>query len=149
MPPFPSRPSQDAASGDGRTALLVAAEQQAGGSRVRRPGSDRLGVLRALVDAGADLEARRADGGETALMVALKARDGPTVQALLALGASVNARDARGDTVLDVAKGSGSSMEVLDSIEVLGGMTREELEEAGSDDGGGLPTVGGSRYRTM
>ena len=80
---------------DGVTALHVAAG-------VDGPGRDNGGVVCALVGAGADVEAKDRVFGETPLHRAADHRveSEGTIQALLKVGANVNARDAFGNTPL-------------------------------------------------
>ena len=63
-------------------------------------------VIRMLLGAGADIEAKESHGG-TALMAAAWIGHLPAVETLLEAGADVNVRDNYGDTALRKAKKQG------------------------------------------
>lgn len=87
----------DAAHGDGMTALHWAAQ------------SGDIGLVAALLDAGADVEARTRLGGHTPLHVAGRSANEGAVEALLEGGADPNAVTTTGATPLHFAAGSGAS----------------------------------------
>ncbi len=87
----------DAAHGDGMTALHWAAQ------------ADDVGLVAALLDAGADVEARTRLGGHTPLHVAGRSANEGAVAALLEGGADPNAVTTTGATPLHFAAGSGAS----------------------------------------
>lgn len=64
--------------------------------------SGKVGVVRILIEAGADVNARDADG-LTPLMAAVVQDHAAIVELLLKRGAEVNARDGRGRTALALA----------------------------------------------
>lgn len=73
----------------------------------------RLGLVRSLLAAGADVNAREPDGARTALISAIGSGPGtsdnePIVRYLVEHGADVHARDARGTAALAYAAGTGS-----------------------------------------
>jgi ankyrin repeat protein len=72
---------------DGLTALMYAAD------------SGKPGVVKAMVDAKADVKAR-SKSGRTALMIAAAANDPQACKFLLDAGADINARDDKGRTAL-------------------------------------------------
>ena len=68
---------------------------------------------RDLINKGAEVNARDAEHGETALMLAVKFADAELVQLLLAAGAEVDVRDDQGRTALYLAEAGSEAFEAL------------------------------------
>jgi ankyrin repeat protein len=79
----------------GRTALLAAASKQ------------RTEIVRYLIEQGAEVNVADRDDKESALAISVQLFEHETVKLLLAHGADVNARDAKGHSVLDHARDTG------------------------------------------
>jgi uncharacterized protein len=99
------------------------------------------GVIRALLDAGADVRART-NSGETALILAL--RHGPDViRMLLDAGADVDARDSRGLTALLHAVGNhefrAQESEREESLAVIVALLEAGANPDAQDANGGTP----------
>jgi ankyrin repeat protein len=93
---------------------------------------DRAGTVRALLAAGADVNAR--DGrGQTALMKGAAAGNTDAVQLLLKAGAEVNARDNEGKTALIQAADQTSYTEVGGKRQYTAPAAIEALLAAGAD----------------
>lgn len=65
---------------------------------------DREEVVAALIQAGADINARLGDDGRTALMVACNAGNGEIVRQLVQAGADVNARTEDSTALIEAAR---------------------------------------------
>ncbi len=91
------------------TELLLARGADVNGGALRAAaGSGRLGVVRVLVDAGADVDRRDPATGRTALHAAVAAGPGgdaaDIVSLLVAAGADVNATTSDGASALDISR---------------------------------------------
>ena len=87
--------------------------------------------IRALIHAGATVDIRDRETGETPLIRAARLGHAPVVQALLAAGASVHARTVSGDTALSEAR-RGAHAEVIELLRRAGAPDREDA--AGDGD---------------
>lgn len=83
-------------------------------------GAGRVPAIELLVAAGAEVDARDAEG-RTALMYAALMEQSEAAQALLAAGADVNARSTEGQTALGIARELGKPG-VLSVLEAAGGV---------------------------
>ena len=76
---------------DGRTVLQIVLARQGDAEAL-------AAVIKALAEAGADLDVREEEGGKTPLMLAIYQGRLPVVRALLESGADVNLMDGEGRT---------------------------------------------------
>ncbi|MBF2055228.1 MAG: ankyrin repeat domain-containing protein [Candidatus Sericytochromatia bacterium] len=90
---------------------------------------DREAITTALSQ-GARLEVRHTDRGLTPLMLAIYRDHGPAVDALIAAGADVNARNLRGHTPLIMAAAGGQLAMVKQLMQA--GAQRDAIEEIGN-----------------
>lgn len=88
---------------DGDTALMIASR------------NGRLGVVRALIDEGANLDTQNING-KTALMIAIFHNHSEIALTLIDKGANLDAQDDVGDTALTIAERNGRS-EVVQTLE--------------------------------
>ena len=89
------------------TALMAAASR------------DHTGTIKALLNAGADIDAKGAKDGKTALTVAALIGNPDAVEVLLQRGSDVNARDNDGRTALSLAKWSRAKRARKDRIKEI------------------------------
>ena len=101
----------------GNTALILATEDQPD-----------VSVIRALLDAGADVNHRN-NAGETALMKAAANDDLEAVRTLILAGADVNLTNRTGDTAWDIA----TDPKVTELLEIYGGRSGDPEETDDSD----------------
>jgi ankyrin repeat protein len=110
-----------------RKAVAAAVVPGSGGTELMaRAFSARLEQVRALIELGADVNAKD-NRGRTALMYAAGANEGTTVEVirlLLDKGADAAAKDVRGDTALDFARQRGKQERVI----ALGGKAEPIVE---------------------
>lgn len=112
----------NAVNNEGKTALLIAAENGSGE------------CVSGLANHGADLNARDSEG-RTALMIAVRGRRDSCVTPLLKSGADVMLKDNAGKTALDYARETGQA-QLVATLEVK---RREYLDKMGEEiDNGGL-----------
>lgn len=87
-------------------------------------------AMRAAVHAGANLEVRHTERELTPLMLAIYRDQGPAVAYLIAVGADVNARNARGHTPLIMAA-AGGQLPIIKGL-MAAGADRDAVEELGN-----------------
>jgi ankyrin repeat protein len=88
---------------------------------------DYVGVIKALLAHGADVNASRAKDGLTPLHGAARAADEASVRLLISSGADVNAKDTNGLTALDYAneRANGAGERLLPRIRPIQELLRE------------------------
>ena len=124
-----------ASGNQGLTPLMIVAAQTgpAEGS-IFLPGSARpTDIAKALVDAGADLDAQ-AKNGMTALMIAAANNSAPMIGLLMAAGADPNIKNAQGQTAVDVAN-LNDNEEASQAIRVLSPSRASVPKQAGNGRG--------------
>ena len=94
----------NASSKNGTTALMMA---------IRQPK-----VIRMLLDAGADVNAKDQTWGRSALMNAFRSGSIPAIDMLLEAGANLHATDKRGNNVLGVASEGGDAQAIRKALEL-------------------------------
>ncbi len=89
-----------------------------------------LGAVRALAEAGCDLDTKSA--GLTVLMRSVLRGDGETAEWILAAGADPGVRGSDGRTALDLARATGSA-EMVELLVLSGSPIDEEITDAAID----------------
>jgi ankyrin repeat protein len=94
-----------ATTGAGANAILVAAGTGWRDGKTKAYDDDSVAALKYLVSIGFDINYVNPNNGETALHAAAGRGSNPVVEALVALGSNVNAKDKQSRTPMDVANG--------------------------------------------
>ena len=114
--------------------MIVAAQTRPAEGSIFLPGSARpTDIAKALVDAGADLDAQ-AKNGMTALMIAAANNSAPMIGLLMAAGADPNVKNAQGQTAVDVAN-LNDNKEASQAIRVLSPSRASVPKQAGNGRG--------------
>ncbi|MEI9815206.1 MAG: ankyrin repeat domain-containing protein [Acidobacteriota bacterium] len=94
-----------AVTATGANAMLVAAGTGWRDGKTNAPNEKSVAAIQYLVSLGFDVNYASPTTGETALHAAAGRGSNPVVEALVALGANVNAKDKQSRTAMDVANG--------------------------------------------
>ncbi|MEM9590458.1 MAG: quinoprotein dehydrogenase-associated putative ABC transporter substrate-binding protein [Pseudomonadota bacterium] len=115
--------------------MIVAAQTGPAEGAMFVPGSVRpTDIAKALVDAGADIDAQ-AKNGMTALMIAAANNSAPMIGLLMAAGADPDVKNAQGQTAIDVAN-LNDNKEASQAIRVLALSPTTARKKPSGDDSG-------------
>ena len=113
--------------------MIVAAQTGPAEGSIFLPGSVRpTDIAKALIDAGADIDAQ-AKNGMTALMIAAANNSAPMIGLLMAAGADPDVKNAQGQTAIDVAN-LNDNKEASQAIRVLSLSRPSASKKAEGDD---------------
>jgi hypothetical protein len=101
---------------------------------IRAAGRGDVATVRKLLEAGADVNVRGADGG-TALMAAAAHGQMESARLLLARGADASARDGRGRTALEIAKATKrlDMASLLEDAETVSALQQPSARDVGAE----------------